>query len=41
MTEADIQGFTDSVRENQQRLMGNNFVPLDDGAVYEIYNTLF
>lgn len=41
MTEADIQGFTDSVRENQQRLMANNFVPLDDAAVYDIYNTLF
>lgn len=41
MTEADIQGFTDSVRENQQRLMGNNFVPLDDAAVFDIYSTLF
>jgi 4-hydroxybutyrate dehydrogenase len=41
MTEADIQGFTDSVRENQQRLMANNFVPLDDADVYDIYSTLF
>ncbi len=37
----DIQGFTDSVRENQQRLMANNFVPLDDAAVYDIYRGLY
>lgn len=41
MREAEIQGFTDSVRENQARLMGNNFVPLDDAAVYDIYKNLY
>lgn len=41
MTEAEIQGFTDSVRENQARLMGNNFVPLDDAQVYDIYRALY
>lgn len=40
MTEEEIQRFTDSVRENQQRLMANNFVPLGDSAVYDIYRAL-
>ncbi len=41
MTETEIQSFTDSVRENQTRLMANNFVPLDDAAVYNIYRSLY
>jgi len=41
MTEADLQGFTESVRDNQQRLMANNFVPLSDEQVYDIYRTLY
>lgn len=41
MTEANIMEFTISVRENQQRLMANNFVPLNDEQVFEIYRTLF
>lgn len=41
MSEAEIQTFTDSVRENQMRLMANNFVPLDDTAVCEIYRSLY
>lgn len=41
VTEADLQAFTDSVRDNQQRLMSNNFVPLSDNDVYEIYRTLY
>ena len=41
MTEDELQSFTDSVRENQQRLMANNFVPLDDSAVYDIYRSLY
>ncbi len=40
MTQADVQLFTDSVRENQQRLMANNFVPLGDKDVYAIYEAL-
>ncbi|MDF2838989.1 MAG: alcohol dehydrogenase [Evtepia sp.] len=41
MTEADLHAFTDSVRDNQQRLMSNNFVPLSDEQVYGIYRTLY
>lgn len=41
MTEAELQGFTDSVRENQARLMANNFVVLDDAAVFDIYQKLY
>lgn len=41
MTEEDLQIFTDSVRENQQRLMANNFVPLNDEDVYTIYRGLY
>ena len=40
MTEEDLRAFTDSVRENQQRLMANNFVPLTDEDVYDIYRSL-
>jgi len=41
MAEEELQRFTDSVRENQQRLMANNFVPLDDTAVFDIYHALY
>lgn len=41
MTQADLRAFTDSVRENQQRLMSNNFVPLSDEQVYDIYRALY
>ncbi len=41
MQEPEIQAFTDSVRENQGRLMANNFVPLDDAAVAAIYRALY
>lgn len=41
MTEEDLQIFTNSVRENQQRLMANNFVPLSDEDVYMIYRGLY
>ncbi len=41
MTFEDIRAFTDSVRENQQRLMANNFVPLSDAQVYDIYHSLY
>ena len=36
VTEADLQEFTDSVMENQGRLMANNFVPLTADDVYQI-----
>ncbi len=41
MTEADLQGFTTSVLENQQRLLANNFVPLDEKQILEIYSSLY
>ena len=41
VTEENLKEFTVSVRENQQRLMANNFVPLNDDQVYEIYRTLY
>lgn len=41
MTEADIVGFTDSVLENQGRLLANNFVPLDRDRILKIYKELY
>ncbi len=41
MTEDQIDEFTDSVMENQGRLMANNFVVLDRDRVYKIYQELF
>jgi 4-hydroxybutyrate dehydrogenase len=41
MTQGDLQSFTHSVRENQQRLMANNFVPLGDEDVLDIYTKLW
>ncbi len=41
MQESELQSFTDSVRENQQRLMANNFVPLSDADVFAIYQNLY
>lgn len=40
VTQEDVQEFTDSVMENQGRLMANNFVPLAADDVYQIYKTL-
>lgn len=39
--EEELEIFTDSVMENQGRLMANNFVPLDRERVLEIYRELF
>ena len=39
--EEELEIFTDSVMENQQRLMANNFVPLDRERVLKIYRELF
>ncbi len=41
MKEEEIITFTDSVIENQQRLLGNNFVPLDRERMIKIYRELY
>ena len=41
VTEQDLIEFTDSVMENQGRLMANNFVELDRDRVYKIYQELY
>ena len=41
VTEAELEEFTDSVLENQGRLMANNFVELDRERVYKIYRECF
>lgn len=41
VTEADLTEFTKSVMEAQGRLMGNNFVPLDEARVLKIYKELY
>ena len=41
VTEADLTEFTKSVMETQGRLMGNNFVPLDEARVLKIYKELY
>ena len=41
VTEEDLREFTDSVMKTQGRLMGNNFVPLDEERVYKIYRELY
>lgn len=40
MTEADIKGFTESVLKTQQRLLANNYVPLSEQEIEEIYRRL-
>lgn len=41
MREEDIEQFTDSVLENQQRLLANNFVPLNRERIMKIYRELY
>ena len=41
VTECDLEEFTDSVLENQGRLLANNFVPLDKKRIYKIYKELY
>ena len=41
VTEQDLEEFTDSVLENQQRLLANNFVPFDRERIYKIYRELY
>ncbi len=39
--EDELDEFADSVMQRQQRLMANNFVPLDRGRVLKIYRDLY
>lgn len=41
MTRDQIEAFTDSCIANQQRLLANNYVPLDREEMIEIYSKLF
>ena len=41
MTEAEIETFADSVVENQQRLLANNFVPLTRNQIRDIYRAVY
>lgn len=41
MKKEEIAEFTDSVIENQQRLLGNNFVELDRDRMIKIYTELY
>lgn len=41
MTEVQIMEFTESVLENQGRLLANNFVELDKERIYKIYKELY
>ena len=41
MTEEEIETFADSVVENQQRLLGNNFVPLSRDQIRDIYRAVY
>lgn len=40
VNEKEIEEFTDLVMTKQQRLMANNYIPLDRNDVYEIYKSL-
>ena len=41
MSREQIETFTDSVIANQQRLLGNNYVPLDRSDLIDIYTKLY
>jgi len=41
MTEADVDGFTQSVLVSQQRLLNNNYVPLSEGEIRGVYAELY
>jgi 4-hydroxybutyrate dehydrogenase len=41
MKETEIAEFTDSVLENQQRLLANNFVPFDRDRIVKVYTELY
>ena len=39
--ESELKGFAESVTTNQQRLLGNSFVPMTTELVWEIYQSLY
>lgn len=41
VTPADLKSFTESVMTKQARLMANNYVPLSQEQVFEIYSKLY
>ena len=41
MTKEEVTTFADSVLENQQRLLANNYVPLSRDNIIDIYQGLF
>lgn len=41
VTQEELEEFTDSVLENQGRLLANNFVPLDRERILKIYQELY
>lgn len=41
MKEADVAGFAASVIATQQRLLGNNYVPLSEAEIREVYAKLY
>ncbi len=41
MREEECEGFADSVLERQQRLLGNNYVPMDREEIVDIYRKLY
>jgi len=41
VTKEDLPVFAKNVMETQQRLLGNNFVPLNEGEILEIYKSAF
>ena len=41
MTEDQVAAFAKSTIENQQRLLGNNYVPLTEEEIAEIFRNLY
>ena len=41
VTEDELPKYADSVVETQQRLLGNNYVPLTRGEILSIYESAF
>lgn len=41
MTESQIDSFTQSTIENQQRLLANNYVPFEEEEIREIFSNLY
>ena len=39
--EAELKSFAESVIANQQRLLGNSFVPMTTELIWEIYRELY